>query len=268
MPMGHIMSATRKLTLHKWMLALALFVAAPLHAQDVTTTPQEPQESEHAVVPPSPDHAEVVNTRIFGVLPNYRTTDGRAEFSPLTSHQKLSIAAKDSFDWPVYFVTAAYASIYQAENQNPQFGQGVKGYAKRYATTYGDMAIGNILAEGVLPVVFHEDPRYFRSGDGPTTSRIGGALKQIVVGRKDSGAWGFNYSEFVGGAVATGISNVYYSNSRGVADNLQRFGFQIGNDALSNVLKEFWPDIKKRFFERGTEAKSSPQPFIGIEKQP
>lgn len=237
--------------MEKWILALLLFVCSPIYAQDVSAS----QDTDHAVPPPTADHEEVVNTRIFGVLPNYRTTDGRAEFSPLTSGQKLSIAAKDSFDWPVYFVTGAYALIYQAENQNPTFGQGLKGYAKRYGTTYGDMAIGNMVAEGFLPVLFHEDPRYFRSGDGSTGSRIGGALKQIVIGRKDSGAWGFNYSEFVGGAVATGISNLYYPSSRTASDNLQRFAFQIGNDALSNVLKEFWPDIKHRFFQHGNEDK-------------
>jgi hypothetical protein len=261
--MARTLSEIRKHALQKWMLALLLAVSLPLHAQDLSS----PQETDHAVAPPA-EPPEVVNTRVFGVLPNYRTTDGRVEFSPITNHQKLAIAAKDSFDWPVYFTTGAYALIYQAENQNPEFGQGLKGYAKRYGATYGDMAIGNMVAEGFLPVLFHEDPRYFRSGDGSTGSRIGGALKQIFVGRKDTGVWGFNYSEFVGGIVTTGISNLYYPNSRTAGDNLQRFAFQIGNDALSNVLKEFWPDIKRHFFEKSNEVKSNPQPFISIEKQP
>jgi hypothetical protein len=243
-------------------LALVLLASVTLQAQDPTTT----LDSDRSTIPA--DHSEVVNTRIFGVLPNYRTADGRLQFSPITPRQKLAIAAKDSFDWPVYFITGTYALIYQAENSNPTFGQGLKGYAERYASTYGDMAIGNIVAEGFLPVLLHDDPRYFRKGEGSTASRFGGALKQNVVGRRDSGAWGFNYSEFLGGAVATGISNLYYPDSRNASENLERFAFQIGNDAISNVLKEFWPDIKRRLFDHHADAKASPQPFMGIEKQP
>ncbi len=145
--------------MQRWMLALLLAISAPLHAQDLGN-PQE-QETDHAVAAPPADHAEVVNTRVFGVLPNYRTTDGRVEFSPITNRQKLAIAAKDSFDWPVYFTTGAYALIYQAENQNPEFGQGLKGYAKRYGATYGDMAIGNMVAEASCPFSFMKIPAIF-----------------------------------------------------------------------------------------------------------
>jgi hypothetical protein len=247
---------------------MVLFLSMTLHAQEQTTitTTNPNTDSDHSA--PAPDHAEVVNTRIFGVLPNYRTTDGRLEFSPITAGQKMSIAAKDSFDWPVYFITGAYSLIYQAENQNPTFGQGMAGFAKRYGATYADMAIGNIVAEGFLPVLLHEDPRYFRKGEGSTSSRVGNAVKQILVGRKDSGAWGFNFSEVLGGMAATGISNLYYPDSRTASDNLERFAFQIGNDAISNVLKEFWPDIKHKLFDHQHETRTSPQPFVTIEKQP
>jgi len=46
------------------------------------------------------------------------------------------------------------------------------------------------------------------------------------------------------------ISNVYYTNNpRTIGSNMQRFGMQIGMDSLSNVMKEFWPDIKQRLFQ-------------------
>jgi hypothetical protein len=74
--------------------------------------------------------------RIFGVLPNNRTTEESIPFHPLSAKQKLTIAAKDSFDWPVIPTAALFAGLYQLENQNPSFGQGVKGYAQRFATAY------------------------------------------------------------------------------------------------------------------------------------
>jgi hypothetical protein len=244
-----ILSLPRAHRLEGWILTLVLFVSAPLHAQEVTAN-EDSHRSSPAVV-----QAGIVNNRIFGVLPNHRTMDGHAQFSPLRPRQKLSIAVKDSFDPPVYLITGAYALIHQAKNDSPSFGQGFAGYAKRYGATYGDMAIGNMVTEGFLPVLIHEDPRYFRNGEGSTHSRLAGALKQIVIGRKDSGRWGFNFSEFWGGAAAAGISNLYYPDSRTAPDNLKRFASQIGNDAISNVLKEFWPDIKHRLFERRPQGK-------------
>ena len=105
-----------------------------------------------------------IDKRIFGVLPNYRTADGSLPFQPITAKHKFYIAAKDSFDYPVYLTAAAVAGLYQLENQNPSFGQGVEGYAKRLATSYGDQAIGNMMTEAIFPALLHEDPRYFRIG--------------------------------------------------------------------------------------------------------
>ena len=188
--------------------------------------------------------------RIFGVLPNYRSVEGSVPFSPLTVRQKLGIAARDSFDWPTFLVTGAFALTYQAENQNPAFGQGVEGYAKRYSTALADQMIGNMMTEGLLPVLMHDDPRFFRSGTGTTGARLKSALRQIVMTRADSGAWRFNAPEWVGNGLGVGISNLYYTSSRNVSSDMERLSMQIGTDALSNVLKEFWPDIKRRFFQK------------------
>jgi hypothetical protein len=198
---------------------------------------------------PSPDYAKA-DKRIFGVLPNYRSVEGSVPFSPLTARQKLGIAARDSFDWPIFFVTGAFAGIYQAENQNPAFGQGMAGYAKRYSTTLADQMIGNMMTEGFLPVLMHDDPRFFRSGEGTKGTRLKSALRQIVMTRTDSGGWRFNAPEWLGNGATVGISNLYYTSSRGFSTDVQRFALQIGTDALSNVLKEFWPDIRQRYFQK------------------
>jgi len=106
------------------------------------------------------------------------------------------------------------------------------------------------MTEGFLPVLLHDDPRFFRSGSGTTGSRLKSALLQIVVTRTDAGTRRFNTSEWLGNGVGVGISNLYYSDSRTFSSNVQRLGLQIGNDALSDLLKEFWPDFKHKFFDR------------------
>ena len=213
-------------------------------------------EDENSASDASPDPAPAypkADKRIFGVLPNYRSVEGSVPFSPLTARQKLGIAARDSFDWPTFFVTGAFAGIYQAQNQNPAFGQGMAGYAKRYSTTLADQMIGNMMTEGFLPVLMHDDPRFFRSGTGTKTARLKSALRQIVMTRADSGGWRFNAPEWIGNGATVGISNLYYTSSRSFSSDVQRLGMQVGTDALSNVLKEFWPDIKERFFQKKSQ---------------
>jgi hypothetical protein len=98
--------------------------------------------------------------------------------------------------------------------------------------------------------VLHEDPRYFRPGTGTFWSRLGSALSQIAVSRKDSGGHTFNASEFLGNAMAVGISNTYSPNLRTWGNSTEKLGLMIGTDMFSNVLKEFGPDVKERLFHR------------------
>ena len=216
---------------------LFLFVGSS-SAQSVTGSAADPQ----------------IDKRILGVLPNYRTANGSAPFVPITTKRKLWIAAKDSFDYPVYFTAGAFAALYQADNQNPSYGQGMKGYAKRYGSSYGDQAIGNLMAEGLVPSLLHEDPRYFRMGAGSGMTgghRVLYALRGVMVAKTDKGNWAFNGAEWGGNAAAVAISNIYYpGDTRNVKDNTQKLLVAVATDAFSNVMKEFWPDVKQKLFTK------------------
>jgi hypothetical protein len=181
------------------------------------------------------------------VLPNYRTAELASPFKPLTAKQKITIAAKDSFDGAVYPTALIMSVIYQAENANPSFGQGFKGYAKRAGTAFGDQMIGNMMTEGFMPALLHEDPRYFRIGEGSFGRRLWYAATRTVVTTTDSNKRTFNFAEWTGNSVAVGISNLYYQDGRHWGDNVERLLVQCGTDTLSNVLKEFWPDVKRHF---------------------
>jgi hypothetical protein len=190
---------------------------------------------------------------VFGVIPNNRTTEAAIPFTPISPRQKITIAYKDSFDWPVYPTSAAFALLYQLENQNPSFGQGTKGYAKRFAASYGDQMIGNMMTEGFMPSLLHEDPRYFRLGTGTKLHRIGYALSRILLTRTDSGHTRFNFAEVGGNSIAAAISNAYSPDTRTAGANAQKLLISCSTDAFSNVLKEFWPDVKRHFQKKKHE---------------
>jgi hypothetical protein len=189
--------------------------------------------------------------RVFGVLPNYRTASSEQEGSTITAKQKMTIAAKDSFDYPLVLLAAAYAGLDQLENDDPSFGQGVKGYAHRLGVWYLDEAIGNMMTEGIFPALLHQDPRYFRKGSGSIVSRTGYALSRVIITDKDGGGKQFDYSEWLGNATGVAISQAYHPDNRTAVDATELLIEQVGTDAISQVLKEFWPDIKRKMFHRG-----------------
>jgi hypothetical protein len=168
----------------------------------------------------------------------------------LKPRQKLTIAAKDSFDYPLVLLAGGLAGLGQLIGQDPSFGQGLKGYGHRLATNYADQSMGNMFTEGVFPVLLHEDPRYFRRASGSAIKRVGYALTRVLVTQRDSGGARFNYSEWIGNASAVAISNAYYPENRTVLDNVEKLLEQVGTDAGSQVLKEFWPDIKRKWFTK------------------
>ncbi len=210
-----------------------------------------------AVVPATEAPAVPVDKRVFGVLPNYRTAEASNGFAPITARQKMTIASKDSFDWPVFPTAAAFATLYQLQNQNPSFGRGMSGYSKRLAGSLGDQTLGNMMTEGIMPSLLHQDPRYFRLGQGSVRSRTWYALTRIFVTRTDSGHTAFNFSEWGGNAIAVAASNAWYPDTRTASDNVQKLLIQCATDAFSQVLKEFWPDVKRHFKKTHEDAETA-----------
>ena len=214
------------------MIRLLLCRAAMLTAAAVNVSAQQD--------PP----AQTEDKRILWFFTNHRTTE-ESEKTALTPHGKFTIAWDDSTDRAIFLQTAVLSGIGQWNNSNPSFGQGVAGYAKRFGTTYADFASENMLTEGVFPALLHQDPRYFRRGQGSAKSRLGYAMSRLFITRGDSGRSQFNYSEVVGAASSVAISNAYYPDGRTVGNNVGRYTEQLGFDAASNVLKEFWPNLKR-----------------------
>jgi hypothetical protein len=198
-----------------------------------------------AVAAPAQTPATPQDKRVFGVLPNYRTAEGSDPFRTISTRQKFDIATKDTFDYPSYGLAAAFAGLSQLQNDNPSFGQGFKGYTRRYGSAVTDQDLGNYMTEAILPSLLREDPRYFRRGHGSFLLRAAYAASRVVVTRTDAGSSRFNTSEFLGNGIVASIGNLYYPDDTGLRYTAQRMFMQIGTDAFDNVLKEFWPDVKR-----------------------
>jgi hypothetical protein len=218
----------------------------PADAKPADATPAQP-------LPVQPGEPGIVTgTRIFGVLPNYKTVEKMTvAYKPLTAYEKFVIATHDSFDSREFMLAAALTELNMLSGQDPEWGQGVKGFAKRYGASLADQTISNYLTEAALPVLFHEDPRYFRLGGSNHVHRVVHALSWIIINKDDNGHTAPNFAEQVGSFSSAAIGWYYYPTQERLWSQVaNRFITQISFDAASSVLKEYWPDIRHKFFHK------------------
>lgn len=234
--------------MNKWLqrkniLSAALFIVA------VTTSlpAQDSVQNDTSLLNKQEETSGVQNKRIFGIIPNYRTFPFPKVYKPISAKEKFTIASQDSFDRGTVVLALLFAGEGQLSHSDPSFGQGVKGYAQYAGTSYGDLVIGDYMTEAIYPTLLHQDPRYFRKGSGGAWSRLGYAAGQIFITHGDNGKTQVNYSELIGNSTAVAISNAYYPDNRDVTDAVSKLGTQLGVDMASNILKEFWPDILRKF---------------------
>lgn len=224
------------------MILVLAACAGGLFGQD-KPAPEKPESSE--AQQPADANNDLAPKRIFGVIPNYRTTPDLKDYMPLRTRQKFNLATQDSFDRGTFILAALFAGESQLTQSTPSFGNGPAGYAKYYAASYSDFVMGNYLTEAVYPTILHQDPRYFRRGTGSAWSRLGYAVGQIFWTHTDSGFKQFNFSEILGSSTGVAISNAYYPDNRNAADSATRFGIQIGVDIAGNIFKEFSPELNQ-----------------------
>ncbi len=188
--------------------------------------------------------------RILGVVPNFNTTDIQ-NAAPLTPKQKFQLDMKSSLD-PFEFVAAGLdAADEQAEDSFPEYGQGMKGYAKRFGASYADAFDGGLWGNAILPIVMHEDPRYLRKGTGSFWSRFWYSAATTVWCKRDNGTWGPNYANVAGNFVAGGISNFYYpASDRGGLLTVERALTVTAEGTVGAEFVEFWPDVSHHLFHK------------------
>jgi len=179
---------------------------------------------------------------MLGVVPAFNVVESGQAVS-LSPGQKFDLWYHSSVDPFTFAVAGIDAGIEQAENEYPEYNQGLVGFAKRYGASYADSVDGNFWGNAVLPSLLHQDPRYFRLGHGSLKSRLWYATISTVRCKGDDGKWQANVSNIGGNLIGGAISNLYYpAADRGVGLTLAR-GFTVtAEGAFGSLALEFYPD--------------------------
>lgn len=177
--------------------------------------------------------------RLLGVLPDFLVSYAPNP-APLTAAQKFQLGWKIIIDPVSLLGTGISAGIQQARNNNPEFGQGTEGYAKRFGAQYANRVSHVIIGHVVMQSIFHQDPRYFYKGTGSIRSRALYAIGTAFIVKSDKGKWQFDYSDVVGGFAAHELSTLYYpSTSRPVRQAADDVLLGFAGRAEDHLFHEF-----------------------------
>jgi hypothetical protein len=185
--------------------------------------------------------------RMLWIIPNFTAVSAGIDVPPLSNREKYVLALKSSVDYSSFVWAGMLAGQNMALRSYPELGNGMAGYSRYYWRAFVDQASAAFFTDGLVPAITHEDPRYFTLGRGGFLHRVGYALSRVVVTRMDSGRTGFNYSEIVGSGLEAGLSNAYYPpQERSFHNTAVNWAAQLEAASLSNIIREFWPDINRR----------------------
>ena len=243
---------------------LAVLQVAP-EVTTVTVGLSEPEVAEAQL-------KQELKQRVLGVIPNYYVSFEKNP-APLSAKQKFHLGLRTLVDPTTIAATGITAGIQQSMNSYHQWGQGSQAYGKRFAAAYGTVATNLIITSSLAESAFHQDPRYFYSGQGTKGQRAWYAVKSAFRAKGDNGKWQPPYAGLTGAIAAAEISQLYYPGSRTQYTLLGRtLMFHFAGLVALNLSEEF---LLKKLTHHVPEAPSakvtpvlregSPVPLIAVD---
>jgi hypothetical protein len=183
-----------------------------------------------------------------------------ADFRPLTQRERNTLYGK-SFINPLWYLKGAVSAGQNQWKDDPrEWEQGISGYGKRYGDIMGQYAIRRTITYG-FESWFHEDNRYLPSGKKGFWPRTGYALSSGIMARHDNGRRYPSASLLVGYAGGAYLSRFWQPDSvNSVGDAAVSFGVSMGWNIGFSVMKEYLPDILRRFTRRATPSDGAGPP--------
>ena len=128
-----------------------------------------------------------------------------------------------------------------------EWGTGAAGYGRRLGSRYVGHFAGSTVRYGI-GVLRREDPRFYKSGKQGFWARTGFAVSRSFITKMDDGS----SSAAIGKLAGTISSNIVQTHMRPYGHDPMKNAFinsgvGLTSDMGKNVVREFWPDIKRLF---------------------
>ena len=200
-------------------IALSMTMTAGGYAQNLAS----PESAETAVLIPQDD-----------------------DFTPMTASERLGEYVTGTFGPKSIIETATHAGLDEIRRKPQEWPGTVSGFGVRVGKGFAQHAVRGTLQRGVA-FLLHEDNRYRRSTQKGFWRRTKSALPSTFLTRHDNGRRGFAFSRIGSAGGASFIARAWLPRSIAtVGAGFSSFGLTIAADVGSNLLREFWPDLKHR----------------------
>jgi hypothetical protein len=166
---------------------------------------------------------------------------------PMTWQQKGYLALHDLADPANIGTILGISAITVGADSHSAYGPGMKGFGKSVGVSLLQDATVQFFGEFAIPVLAHQDPRYFRMPHAPVPKRILYAVSRTVISRSDSGRSMPNYATLLSYPIDAELANFYVPGiHRDAASTGIRILTGYGLDPVNNLLNEFLPDVASR----------------------
>jgi hypothetical protein len=131
-----------------------------------------------------------------------------------------------------------------------EYGTHWDGFGKRNGMRLTGVATGNLIEAG-LGSLWGEDPRYFRSREQGFRPRMKYVVKTTFLAPHRDGRWYPAYARFAGDVGNNFLSNSWRADSEAnTGDAVVRCMFGVLGRMTSDAFEEFWPDIRRKVFQK------------------
>jgi hypothetical protein len=163
---------------------------------------------------------------------------------PMTWQQKGYLALHDLAD-PVNFGTIlGISAITVGADSHSAYGPGLKGFGKSVGVSLLQDATAQFFGAFAIPVVAHQDPRYFRMPHAPFAKRLVYSISRTVVARSDSGKSMPNYATLLNYPIGAEIANLYVPGIQTDGPStVARIFTGYALDPVNGLINEFLPDV-------------------------
>jgi hypothetical protein len=171
-------------------------------------------------------------------------------YHPIMPQQRLRWFTTNTFGPPHLLGGIFAAGLGTALDRPSEYGPHWSGIAERYNMRMTGIVTGNAIEVGVGDLV-GEDPRYFCVQNLPFKARVRNVVRLTFLARHQDGTYGPAYARYLAISGNNFLSNNWRVPSEANLQNaLVRTAEGFAGRMAANAFEEFWPDIKRRVFNR------------------
>lgn len=231
-------------------MMVCLLTSHPAVSQAAEPLPDAPAPQVEQVLPNPglpPRHASHASpaSKWDGVV------DPGERIPPLSKRDKMLYWIREDarpMSWAPTFLSAGWEQLVDGD---PKYGSDSAAFGERLGAAVLRETTGRFFSDSLLPVITHEDPRYYRKAYGSIKARGVYAAERVFLAQRDDGSSGFNYSDTLGNLASDALTPAYYpapsANAKAVFTS---WLVSFAGSAGGNLFLEFWPDARDAIFHR------------------